>query len=90
MHVRLRDNAEPVALCGGIDKEGALIETKFKELLKHRLRLLRTQWNFNMTQVGYKSYEVPIDNLRCAIRHLAVSCNAPWEGLTLRDFIAQC
>jgi len=49
--VRLRENAEPVAFYGGVQKEGALISARFQQLVKHRLRLLHTQWNFNMVQV---------------------------------------
>ena len=51
LHVRLRENAEPVAFYGGIEKEGALITSRFQELVRHRLRLLYTQWRFNMVQV---------------------------------------
>lgn len=51
LHTRLRENAEPVAFYSGIEKEGALVRTSFQELVKHRLRLLRAQWKFNMVQV---------------------------------------
>ncbi len=48
---RLRGNAESVAFYGGIDKEGRLIKSKFAELVKHRGRLLATQWRFGVVQV---------------------------------------
>lgn len=48
---RLRGNAESVAFYGGIDKEGRLIRNKFAELVKHRGRLLATQWRFGVVQV---------------------------------------
>ena len=51
LHAKLRDNAEPVAFYGGIEREGALITASFADLVRHRLRLLRTQWRFNIVQV---------------------------------------
>ena len=51
LHAKLRDNAEPVAFYGGIEREGALITASFSELIRHRVRLLRTQWRFNVVQV---------------------------------------
>lgn len=53
LHSRLRSNAESVAFYGGIDKEGRLLKTKFAELVKHRGRLLATQWRFGIVQVRY-------------------------------------
>ena len=51
MHARLRTNAEPVAFYGGVEKEGGLIVSNFKQLVKHQLKLLNTQWLFAMWQV---------------------------------------
>ena len=51
LHARLRTNAEPVAFYGGVEKEGSLIVSKFKDLVKHQLKLLSTQWRFAMWQV---------------------------------------
>ena len=52
LHARLRTNAEPVAFYGGVEKEGGLITGKFKQLVKHQLKLLNTQWRFAMWQVS--------------------------------------
>lgn len=51
LQARLRTNAEPVAFYGGIEKEGNLIIGKFKELVRHHVKLLNTQWRFAMWQV---------------------------------------
>ena len=51
LHARLRTNAESVAFYGGIEKEGNLIVSKFKELVRHQVKLLNTQWRFAMWQV---------------------------------------
>jgi ABC-type uncharacterized transport system fused permease/ATPase subunit len=51
LQARLRTNAEPVAFYGGIEKEGSLIVSKFKELVRHHVKLLNTQWRFAMWQV---------------------------------------
>lgn len=80
MHVRLRDNAEPVAFYGGIHVEGALIESKFGELLRHRLRLLRTQWKFNMTQVSLQPRQYAS---RCPLPHYAAQIASMKSPYTL-------
>ena len=48
---RLTNNAESVAFYGGISKEGSLITSRFRQLVKHQAHLLRTQWRFSMWQV---------------------------------------
>ncbi len=40
-----------MAFYGGIEREGALITASFSDLIRHRIRLLRTQWRFNVVQV---------------------------------------
>ncbi len=60
LHARLRTNAEPVAFYGGIQKEGSLIVTKFKELVNHQVKLLNTQWRFAMWQVHLRSPWPPV------------------------------
>ncbi|EIE25187.1 hypothetical protein COCSUDRAFT_65142 [Coccomyxa subellipsoidea C-169] len=56
LHARLRTNAEPVAFYGGIEKEGNLIVSKFKELVRHQVKLLNTQWRFAMWQDFHTKY----------------------------------
>jgi hypothetical protein len=50
VHARLRENAEPVAFYGGIDKEGAGIVSGFSALVRHRMRMLRTQLRHSVVQ----------------------------------------
>lgn len=52
LQARLRNNAESVAFYGGVEKEGRLIVHKFKDLLRHHERLLKTQWQYGMVQVS--------------------------------------
>lgn len=52
LQARLRNNAESVAFYGGIDKEGRIINSRFKELLRHHGRILTKQWQFGMVQVN--------------------------------------
>ena len=40
-----------MAFYGGVEKEGGLIVSNFKQLVKHQLKLLNTQWLFAMWQV---------------------------------------
>ncbi|CAL5222677.1 g5077 [Coccomyxa viridis] len=56
LHARLRTNAEPVAFYGGVEKEGGLIVSNFKQLVKHQLKLLNTQWLFAMWQDFHTKY----------------------------------
>lgn len=51
VHARLRENAEPVAFYGGIAKEGAGILERFSALMRHRMRVLRTQLRHSVVQV---------------------------------------
>ena len=51
LQARLKNNAESVAFYGGIDKEGRIINSRFKELLRHHGRILTKQWQFGMVQV---------------------------------------
>ena len=51
LQARLKNNAESVAFYGGIDKEGRIINSRFKELLRHHGRILSKQWQFGMVQV---------------------------------------
>ena len=51
VHARLRENAEPVAFYGGIAKEGAGVLDRFSRLMRHRLRVLRTQLRHSVVQV---------------------------------------
>lgn len=67
LHSRLRSNAESVAFYGGIDKEGRLLKTKFAELVKHRGRLLATQWRFGIVQVG--SWRMHTQHVVPTLRH---------------------
>ena len=52
LHARLRTNAEPVAFYRGVEKEGGLIVSRFKDLVKHQTELLNTQWRFAMWQAS--------------------------------------
>ena len=52
LQARLRNNAESVAFYGGVEKEGRFIVHKFKDLLRHHERLLKTQWQYGMVQVS--------------------------------------
>lgn len=52
LQTRLRANAESVAAYGGIQKDGGLIESSFKKVVRHRAQLLQTQWLFSMWQVS--------------------------------------
>ena len=51
VHARLRENAEPVAFYGGIAKEGVGVLDRFSRLMRHRLRVLRTQLRHSVVQV---------------------------------------
>lgn len=51
MHARLRENAEPVAFYGGIAREGVGVLDRFSRLMRHRLRVLRTQLRHSVVQV---------------------------------------
>ena len=51
LHARLRANAEPVALYGGIHKEAQVIEGKFRTLVRHNAQLLAVQLRFGIWQV---------------------------------------
>lgn len=55
LQARLRSNAESVAFYGGIDKEGRIINSRFKELLRHHGRILIKQWQFGMVQVELRT-----------------------------------
>ena len=57
LQTRLRNNAESVAFYGGIEKEGGLIRSSFTQLVKHRAKLLRTQWLYSIWQV--RQHRVP-------------------------------
>ncbi|KAK9864122.1 hypothetical protein WJX84_012088 [Apatococcus fuscideae] len=50
LHARLRANAEPVALYGGIHKEAQVIESKFQTLVRHNAQLLAVQLRFGIWQ----------------------------------------
>ncbi|KAK9858440.1 hypothetical protein WJX84_004256, partial [Apatococcus fuscideae] len=50
LHARLRANAEPVALYGGIHKEAQVIEAKFRQLVRHNAQLLAVQLRFGIWQ----------------------------------------
>ena len=52
LQARLRNNAESVAFYGGIDKEGRIINSRFKDLLRHHGRILTKQWQFGIMQVS--------------------------------------
>jgi ABC-type uncharacterized transport system fused permease/ATPase subunit len=56
VHARLRENAEPVAFYGGIAREGVGVLDRFSRLMRHRLRVLRTQLRHSVVQV-------------CSLRH---------------------
>lgn len=58
LQARLKNNAESVAFYGGIDKEGRIINSRFKELLRHHGRILTKQWQFGMVQVCLLSIPV--------------------------------
>jgi ABC transporter transmembrane region 2 len=51
VHARLRENAEPVAFYGGIAREGVGVLDRFSRLMRHRLRVLRTQLRHSVVQV---------------------------------------
>ena len=51
VQARLRENAEPIAFYGGIEKEGAVVRGRFSELMRHRMRMLRTQLRHSVVQV---------------------------------------
>lgn len=55
LQTRLRANAESVAAYGGIEKEGNLINDSFKKVVRHRSKLLQTQWLFGMWQVAHRA-----------------------------------
>ncbi|KAG0470942.1 hypothetical protein HPP92_015488 [Vanilla planifolia] len=44
MHSRLRTHAESIAFFGGGSREKAMVDSKFKELLDHSMKLLRKKW----------------------------------------------
>lgn len=40
-----------MAFYGGIDREGAIVKDRFSELVRHRMRMLRTQLRHSVVQV---------------------------------------
>mmetsp|Transcript_38388 Transcript_38388/g.91038 ORF Transcript_38388/g.91038 Transcript_38388/m.91038 type:complete len:1229 (+) Transcript_38388:203-3889(+) len=50
LHSRLLRNSEPVALYGGVDREGAAIDGAFRRVMSQRHRLAATQWSFGVVQ----------------------------------------
>ena len=62
LHARLRTNAESVAFYGGVEKEGNLIVSKFKQLVKDQMKLLNTQWRFAMWQVNTHMLHVSLSH----------------------------
>ncbi|CAI0420489.1 unnamed protein product [Linum tenue] len=48
MHERLRTHAESVAFFGGGAREKAMIESRFKELLRHSTFLLKKKWLYGI------------------------------------------
>ena len=71
LQARLRNNAESVAFYGGVEKEGRLIVHKFKDLLRHHERLLKTQWQYGMVQVSLRLCSSSLDWLLvCMFQYL--------------------
>lgn len=51
LQARLRENAESIAFYGGIEREGTIVRKRFSELVRHRMRMLRTQLRHSVVQV---------------------------------------
>ncbi len=79
VHARLRENAEPVAFFGGIVKEGAGVTARFLELVRHRMRMLRTQLRHSVVQVITRPTLKCNANIMCAMCKAAAACIGPVE-----------
>ncbi len=64
LHTRLTANAESVAFYGGIEKEGSLLQSRFKEVIKHHTKMLGRMWRFQMVQVRMKG---SVKNCGCSL-----------------------
>eukprot|EP00897_Mesotaenium_endlicherianum_P010717 jgi/Mesen1/9674/ME000674S09277 len=56
LHTRLRTHSESIAFYRGHDREAAIITQKFRSLVRHVSRVLRTQWWFGIIQDFFLKY----------------------------------
>ena len=57
-----------MAFYRGVEKEGGLIVSKFKDLVKHQTKLLNTQWRFAMWQARLYRLSEPLPwNADCVV-----------------------
>jgi ABC transporter transmembrane region 2 len=90
VHARLRENAEPVAFYGGIAKEGVGVLDRFSKLMRHRLRVLRTQLRHSVVQVQSFGSQMHCeqeerDVVLCNKGNVCSSSSASHMDQTLRD-----
>lgn len=67
-----------MAFYGGIEKEGSLIMAKFKELVRHQVKLLNTQWRFAMWQVPPTLLPCLLTYIMFGTQHLLFLAHASW------------